>query len=357
MRDAANIAKKLAEAKAAPQKEAVITSAKETDTSVTINPSYTTVTVPKEAITTSVKETDTSVTINPSYTTVTVPIELITSDVSKSTETVPTQGETADIKWVVNDDKQLIISKNNTGNICSTGDWRETYIEYSTVYTLDGGSFEIPIEKDRILETPWSKCDYNSVIIEEGVTEIGDCTFHSAKFDKITLPDSLKVIKTAAFREVKSSAKFILPPNLTDIGAAAFMYSSFDFGDVVFSSSLSNLGKFAFSNCSGINSVDLSRSSVKDIKDYTFEDCRDLQSVNFPLQLESIGDKAFANTNIKEYVILSRNVMFDYHPMGYYSEIGEPVATETKFIGYAGSTVEEYANSSDKFSFEPLDEE
>lgn len=265
-------------------------------------------------------------------------------------------GEIGDIKWVINDEKQLIISKNNIEEICSTGNWVETYIEYETVYTIDGGSFEIPIEKERILDTPWNKYDYNSVIIEEGVTQIGACSFYSAEFEKISLPDSLIVIDTAAFKGAETSAEFAFPPNLTDIGDAAFMYSGFNFSDVVLPKSLSALGAFAFSGCLELESVDLSQSSVKDIKEYAFYDCKNLKSVTFPNQLESIRTKAFANTIISEYIILSKNAKLEYKSMGYYSLTGEPQTTETKFIGYTGSTLAEYAAGSDDFTFEALDD-
>lgn len=293
---------------------------------------------------------------NPTTPIVTVPVTQLPTESTEPTEPSPMQGETGDIKWVVNDEKQLIISKNNTEEACSTGSWLETYIEYETVYTIDGGSFEIPVEKERILDTPWSKCDYNSVIIEEGVTQIGACSFYSAEFEKISLPDSLLVIDTAAFKGAETSAEFIFPPNLTNIGDAAFMYSGFNFGDAVLPKSLSALGTWAFSGCLELKSVDLSQSAVKDIKEYTFMDCRNLQTLKLPQQLESIGTKAFSNTNIKEYVILSKNVKIGYNPMGYYSQTGEPKATETKFIGYTGSTVAEYAAQSDDFTFEPLDD-
>ncbi|MCM1227861.1 MAG: hypothetical protein NC320_10660, partial [Clostridium sp.] len=56
------------------------------------------------------------------YIIVTVPVYQTIPNPTEPTEPVPTQGETGDIKWVVNDDKQLIISKNNAGDTCSTGD-------------------------------------------------------------------------------------------------------------------------------------------------------------------------------------------------------------------------------------------
>lgn len=235
-----------------------------------------------------------------------VPVIPVTTEPTVPTnpiESSPTQGEVGDIKWVLNDEKQLIISKNNTEEVCSTGNWSETYIEYKTVYTIDGGSFEIPVEKERRLDTPWSKCDYNSVIIEDGVTEIGACSFYSAEFEKISLPDSLMAIDKAAFRGAKTSAEFVFPPNLTDIGDAAFMYSGFNFGDSVLPESLSALGAYAFSGCSELESVDLSQSSVKDIKEYAFYNCKNLKSVTFPNQLESIGTSAFSNDGVYSCVV------------------------------------------------------
>jgi len=72
----------------------------------------------------------------------------------------------------------------------------------------------------------------------------------------------------AAFKGVETSAEFVFPSNLTDIGDAAFMYSGFNFGDAVLRKSLSVLGTWTFSGCLALESVDLSQSAVTDINEY-----------------------------------------------------------------------------------------
>ncbi len=93
--------------------------------------------------------------------------------------------------------------------------------------------------------TPWKRTSIDSLIIEEGVTEIGDYAFYYC--------ENLRSIS--------------LPTSLTRIGA------------------------FAFTGCNGLNSLDVP-VSVRSIEHSAFCYCRNIQSLN--IQSDSIDIAPFA---------------------------------------------------------------
>lgn len=92
---------------------------------------------------------------------------------------------------------------------------------------------------------PWKRTSIDSLVIEEGVTEIGDYAFYYC--------ENLRSIS--------------LPTSLTRIGA------------------------FAFTGCNGIDSIDIP-ASVRSIEHSAFCYCRNIQSLN--IQSDSIDVAAFA---------------------------------------------------------------
>ena len=65
-------------------------------------------------------------------------------------------------------------------------------------------------------------------------------------------------------------------------------------GDVKIPVGCTGIGKFAFSDCSGLTSIEIPMS-VTSIGNFAFYDCRDLTSIEIPMSVTSIGDKAFSD--------------------------------------------------------------
>ena len=132
-------------------------------------------------------------------------------------------------------------------------------------WTLDGnGTLTIsgtgPMDNYSYDEpAPWHSQGYGSkvkkVIINEGVTSIGDYAFYGCYgLTSITIPSSV-----------------------TSIGAWAFYYC-FSLTSITIPSSVTNIGDGAFENCSGLTSITVP-SSVTSIGDGAFEDCYGLTGI------------------------------------------------------------------------------
>ena len=119
--------------------------------------------------------------------------------------------------------------------------------------------------------SPWDsfKSSIKKVIIENGVTSIGDFAFNNCRgLTSVTIPNSVTSIGEGAFNHCRGLTSVTIPNSVTSIGNAAF-------GD-----------------CSGLTSVTIP-NSVTSIGDNAFAGCSGLTSVNIPNSVTSIGDSAF----------------------------------------------------------------
>ena len=92
----------------------------------------------------------------------------------------------------------------------------------------------------------------------------------------------------------KTSLKSItLPSSVTSIGGYAFSSCS-GLTSVTIPSSVASIGNYAFYNCIGLTSVTIP-SSVTSIENYVFRYCSGLTSVTIPTSVTSIGNYAFSD--------------------------------------------------------------
>ena len=74
---------------------------------------------------------------------------------------------------------------------------------------------------------PWysKKSNIKKVVIEDGVTTIGDYAFYDCHaLPEVTIPDSVTAIGKAAFGSCDALTKVIIPNGVTAIGTSAFYY-------------------------------------------------------------------------------------------------------------------------------------
>ena len=117
--------------------------------------------------------------------------------------------------------------------------------------------------------SPWKDYDFYTVVIEEGVTGIGDFAFYQSKALSVYIPDSVTAIGQNAFCESALVA-------------------------VTIPGTVNTIGDSAFKNCENLASVSVSEG-VAAIGDSAFLGCRTLAYIDFPASIKSVGSAAFAS--------------------------------------------------------------
>ena len=143
---------------------------------------------------------------------------------------------------------------------------------------------------------PWyvGSSQVKTVIIEDGVTSIGDRAFDGCtKLTRVVISDSVTSIGYSSFRGCYSLPSVAIPDSVTSIGDSAFAYCKALTG-ITLSGSVTSIGSWAFQSCDSLTSVTM-RNGVTDIGDNAFAYCKNLTSVTIPNSVKTIGTSAFYN--------------------------------------------------------------
>ena len=190
------------------------------------------------------------------------------------------------------------------------------------VMTADGtltisGKGRISNYNDYSNHAPWYACGkyIKSVVIESGVTGIGDEAFRNCEaltsvaipnsvttigdgafsyceaLTGMTIPGSVKTISGRAFSGCTSLRSVTIPNGVTVIDESLF-YGCTSLTSVTIPKSVTSIGWSAFFRCSSLKSVNIP-SSVTTIDSNAFSECTRLTSVTIPNSVTSIGASSF----------------------------------------------------------------
>ena len=127
-------------------------------------------------------------------------------------------------------------------------------------------------------DQPWHRWLYEKVVIQDGVTTIGNNAFRCEELTTVVIPESV-----------------------TSIGDRAF-YFSYHLHDINLPSHLKHIGKEAFYRCLELPELHLP-DSVSYIGPYCFQFTPALDVLNIPAGLEEIGPYAYWGTRLADAVI------------------------------------------------------
>lgn len=166
------------------------------------------------------------------------------------------------------------------------------------------------------VQCPWDSTKIKKVIVNNGVTSIGDDAFlNCTLLTSITLPDTLTEIGISAFNNTNLSS-IVLPDSVTHLGSHVF-YDCKNLSSVTLSKGLASIPEYAFQNCTSLTSITLPDTlteieftalnntgltsvvipdSIAVIGSHIFADCKNLSSVTLSNALTSIPQNMFAQT-------------------------------------------------------------
>ena len=176
-------------------------------------------------------------------------------------------------------------------------------------WTLDNGTLAISgtgeIEDYSWSSSPWNDdTSIKKVIIQNGVTYIGDCAFEGcSSLTEITLPEGVTSIGEYAFSGCSSLSEIILLKGVTSIGEYAFS-SCISLSEIILPEGVTSIGEYAFYNCSSLTKITLPES-VTSIDSCAFYGCISLSEITIPEGVTSIGSSAFSYcSSLSEITIL-----------------------------------------------------
>ena len=165
-----------------------------------------------------------------------VALAIFTLNMSSCKDELPKiieEGITGSLSWKLTDDGILTIS--------GLGEMLDYRFDFET----------------RLTNTPWYPYQdiIKTVIIDNGITSIGDWAFYSCSSLKtITIPNSVTSIGNQAFACCYSLTDITLPNSITNIVHHTFAYCS-GLTEITIPNSVEYIGHWAFYECSGLKTV------------------------------------------------------------------------------------------------------
>lgn len=152
----------------------------------------------------------------------------------------------------------------------------------------------------RIGNISFEGCGLVSIDIPGSVTEIGGRAFAGcSNLSEVTLPDSVKVIGWGAFDGCSELTEVTIPNGVTVIERETFN-NCISLKDITIPDSVENIDDKAFNNCGSLSGVVIP-NKVTTIAYRAFSNCRSLPNVTVPASLKQIGHGAFAEcTGLQE---------------------------------------------------------
>lgn len=156
--------------------------------------------------------------------------------------------------------------------------WDYSYVDYA----------DDPIFKDM---------NITSVVVNEGITELGSSLFDSCvKLKTVRLPSGIKAIGWACFAQCSSLTKINIPDGVESIGWFAFQKCK-SLTEMTLPESITVLGSSVFAQCENLTSLNIP-NKVTRIESNLIDDCSKLTHINIPKGVTFIDFSAFANSGI-----------------------------------------------------------
>lgn len=260
----------------------------------------------------------------------------------------------------------------------------DTYYQYNAsqkLLTISGNGATASFSDNGVGQPwyDWRGDSIDKVVVENGITEIGDYLLYQVRAAKIDLPDTLTKIGNYAFYGTLGVTEWNIPFGVTSIGSNAFAgcntmtsitlpdtlktinYNAFAncyaLTDITLPYSITTLGSNTFKNCTALENVKFqSLTATIKIGNSCFLGCANLKNVAFPMNA-TMGVKSFGyKTTSTKYTDVSMTVFDSSSPYVYaqrqsfpfilYSDVEVECA-----VGYENTYTDDNINDSYTYIF------
>lgn len=204
------------------------------------------------------------------------------------------------------------------------------------------------------------KGEDEQVVIPDGVTAIGGCTFENNRsIVSITIPGSVGVIGGLAFSGCTNLTECVIPDGVCAIEDYAFNFCS-SLKNIKIADSVKSIGGHAFIGCHSLTSVELP-DNLNRIEAAAFCGCTNLSEIKIPKTVTSIGSQAFMQCASLNEITLSKSVesiekdafsgcdnlnkITIYNENCYIADFESTIPSDAVIYGFSPSTAEDFANN------------
>ncbi len=197
----------------------------------------------------------------------------------------------------------------------------------SSLETLGGDAFrgcssllEIEIPKSLIDAQaisygggPFYDSGLKTVTFESGTTQVAGNLFRGANnLENVNLLDTMTNIGDYAFCDCTALKNIDLPNSITKIGRDSFSGCT-TLADIVIPPYVTSIGVYAFNGCTGLTNIDIP-DYVTEIGSNAFQDCSNLSSITLSPNIKNIPNSAFENCAALESISIPASCtrIYDY---------------------------------------------
>ena len=165
--------------------------------------------------------------------------------------------------------------------------------------------------------TPWEsiKDEVTTIVIEEGVTSVGNYSFYGfTSLTSVTMPSGKKKIGNYSFGNCYSLSSVTVPASVISIDDCAFYDSGLS--EITFAGSVKSIGHSAFAYCDALETVELP-DGLETLGYSAFYECENLKTVVVPNSVTDIGYGAFHDCINLETVNISTGMTALNHELFY----------------------------------------
>ena len=163
----------------------------------------------------------------------------------------------------------------------------------------EGVEYKVTSIRANAFEQCWK---LTSLVIPEGVTEIGDIAFSGCDALKsVKFPDSLHKFGICAFFGCDALSSINIPEG-TEIISEQCFYGCSSLTSVRLPSTINSIERMAFAECVKLSSVNFQEGLVW-IGESAFRGCTSLKDIILPNTLQNIDEEAFASTALTKVVM------------------------------------------------------